>query len=285
MKAYFEGKKHLFEGLYISQVEQDWTFYPVVHIDYSLVEYKIDVETFRRTLLAHLCLIAEDHDIQLDEADIPTSFIQLVKALEEKCQQKVVVLVDEYDKPMVDTLTNEEKFRENREVLRSLYTNFKDLDASLRFVFLTGVSRFSKVSIFSGLNNLEDLSNSDEFSTVVGFTQEEIEGYFSPYFKAIEEKLNIDTPRVLQLMKVWYNGFSFDGVLELQDKIYIIEFKFAPTGRVKRIETLSRNAIKQIHAKRYYEAYTNANKHILLLGLGFLDKKLHGRLEELSPMA
>lgn len=100
--------------------------------------------------------------------------------------------MDEYDKPMVDTLQNEEKFIENRDVLRSLYTNFKGLDASLKFVMLTGVSRFAKVSIFSGLNNLEDLSNNDEFSTIVGFTQEELESYFEPYMGKLEQKINVN---------------------------------------------------------------------------------------------
>ncbi len=128
----------------------------------------------------------------------------------EKKVGPVVVLVDEYDKPLVDLLTKEDQFLENREILRGLYGTMKALDPYLRSVMLTGVSRFSKVGVFSGMNTLDDISMNPQFYEIVGFNQEELEVYFKPYFKHIETIYQLDHQALLGEVKQYYNGFSWD---------------------------------------------------------------------------
>ena len=185
LKAFFQGKKELFKGLYIYDKIEDWTVYPVIHIDYSKVEYRDTKAIFISSMLAHLQAIGYDYQVTLTQETISAAFNELVLKLHEKYQQKVVVLVDEYDKPLVDSLTNPAEFNRNRIILSSLYGTMKGHDDYLRFVMLTGVSRFSKVSIFSGMNNLTDISQNAAFSTIVGFTQAELEHYFSDYIETV----------------------------------------------------------------------------------------------------
>jgi len=422
-------------------------------------------------MVFHLNIIAKEYGLFLTEKDISTAFNELVIKLHEKFQQKVVVLVDEYDKPLVDSLTKPEQFQENRTILSGLYGTMKAHDAHLRFVMLTGVSRFSKVNVFSGMNNLYDISQNRQYSTIVGFTQEELEANFADHLLALAKNFDLPVSDLLSHVKEWYNGFSFDGVnklynpfsvlalftnfefrnywfstgtptflinlikqqkqlpeefehlkvvdltgsttkiknfplipllyqtgyltiessgrdglapyyylnypnrevrhsfltyitaaflnedesevqpkglalrdalideniplfvkkfqsflsaipgrlhipkeayyhslvylmlrvvgcqilleketdkgridavLEFPDKYYIIEFKFATNARIKQVTTLSKRAIKQIKDKKYYEPYLASGKRILLLGIGFLSKKLHGQLQELK---
>ena len=471
LKSFFLGKKELFKDLYIYKKEKDWTFYPVIHIDYSKVNYRVGTEIFTMSMLAHLQAIADEYDLTLHKPEISTAFNELLLKLYKKYQQKVVVLVDEYDKPLVDSLTNPEQFQENRTILSSLYGTMKGHDAHLRFVMLTGVSRFSKVSVFSGMNNLHDISMNKDYTIMVGFTQEELTNYFGDHLQKLSDTFSMPLPELMPHIREWYNGFSFDGinrlynpfsilklfteyefrnywfatgtptflinlikqqkqlpeafehlktndligsteqienfplipllyqtgyltiekkgrdglrpyyyldypneevrhsflsyiaaafknkheielqpetfalrdalleenidlffqnfqsflsdiparlhipqeayyhslvylilrlvgfkllleketdkgridaVLELMDKVYIMEFKFATATKVKQVTTLSRRALKQIKDKKYYEPYLGQGKKVFLLGLGFLDKELHGRVEELS---
>ena len=136
LKSFFLGKKELFKDLYIYDKEKDWTFYPVVHIDYSLVDYSTSLEIFNISLLENLQTIAREYDLELKNKVIANAFKELILALSEKYNGKVVVLVDEYDKPLVDSLTNEQRFEENRHVLRKLYGTMKGLDGHLRFCLL-----------------------------------------------------------------------------------------------------------------------------------------------------
>jgi len=177
LKSFFLGKKELFKGLDIYDKEKDWAFYPVIHIDYSKVNYRDTKEVFRSSMIFHLKAIANEYEVTLLETDISTAFNELVLKLHQKYQQRVVILVDEYDKPLVDSLTKPAEFERNRLILSSLYGSMKGHDDYLRFVLLTGVSRFSKVSVFSGMNNLDDISMNRAYSTLVGFTQTELEAY------------------------------------------------------------------------------------------------------------
>ncbi len=465
LKSFFEGKQELFEGLFIYKKERSWKKYPVIHIDYSLIEYKKSRTFFETSLLNQINKIAVSNSIKLQNTIIADAFSELVTTLYEKFGP-VVILVDEYDKAMVDLLTEEKRFEENREVLRGLYGAMKGLDAYLRFVMLTGVSRFAKVNVFSGLNNLEDISMDESFSAIAGFTQSELETYFKDHLKGVQKKFGFSWQELLQQYKHKYNGYSWDGnqrlynpfsilkslkeqdfgnywfstgtpsflielakkqkalpaqventivadlighssnfktlplmallfqtgyltivavereginkyyhlgypndevqfaftsyllamfvgkdefdvqpeaiwlrralkeentekflkllgsfladiparlhvkkeayyhsliylilrllgvrmlleketnrgridaVLEFDDKVYIIEFKFGTNTRVKKVETLSKQALAQIVAKRYHEPYLSLNKKIILLGIGYLNKKLDGK--------
>lgn len=378
--------------------------------------------------------------------------------------------MDEYDKPLVDLLLNPVRFKENRAILKGLYGNIKGLDASLEFVLLTGVSRFAKVGVFSGLNNLEDITLDKRYSTALGFTQSELEKNFSAHLEKLGKTVDFSLIQLKKEIKFWYNGFSWDGqhrlynpfslfnlfnkevfnnywfstgtptflinliksqkklpesfeqikvsdltgsvenfksfplmpllfqtgyltidrvvkdgvrqnyllnfpneevrhslityiaaefvnkdqyeiqpeilklrdalleerpadfiqylqsffadiparlhlpkeayyhslvymllrltgtqmlleketdkgridgVLELSDKVYIIEFKFATNRRIKRVETLAQKALRQIELKKYYEAFLTSDKKIILFGIGFLDKKIFGQVKYL----
>ncbi len=222
LKAFFEGREELFRELYIHDKVKDWKKHPVVHIDYSRISYKDGKAIFQQSLLNHLNEIAFDYGLTLENTILGDAFTELVKKLQSQ-YGKVVVLVDEYDKAMVDTLTKEEQFEENREVLRGLYSAMKGLDEYLRFVMLTGVSRFAKVSVFSGLNNLEDISMDSAFSNAVGFTQEELEANFEPHLKQVQEKFGFSWEELLGHYRSQYNGYSWDGESTLYNPFSILK--------------------------------------------------------------
>ena len=216
LKAFFQGKKELFENLAISNEVVEWNSYPIIHIDYSLVDYSHSLEVFRESLLDHLEEVATEYDLQLEKTGLSGAFVELVKKLVRKFQKPVVVLVDDYDKPLIDSLGQENRFNENRAILRNLYGTIKVLDKDLRFVMLTGVSRLAKVGIFSGMNNLDDISMNSTFGGIVGFTQEELELYFQDYLNSLSDRFSMDKKSLMLHIQQWYNGFSFDGI----DKLY-----------------------------------------------------------------
>ena len=139
---------------------------------------------------------------------------------------KVVFLVDEYDKPIIDYLevSNLTQGEKNRDTLRGFYSVLKNADEYLELVFITGISKFSKVSIFSHLNNLRDITSNAEFSTLVGYTQMEIELYFDDYLQEIEVSLNLAREELIRLMKIWYNGFSWDGINKVYNPFGTLNF-------------------------------------------------------------
>ncbi len=152
--------------------------------------------------------LARLQNIELRKSTAKDRFLELLQNL--STQAKVVVLVDEYDAPILDYLgTQPKKAFENREILRNFYKVIKDVDHLLRFVFITGVSKFSKVGVFSGLNNLIDLSFEPEFATILGYTQSELETSFEEELALAGEHLNLDKPSLLAQIKTWYNGYRF----------------------------------------------------------------------------
>ena len=223
LKAYFEGKSELFKGLHIYDKEKNWNKYPIIHLDYALIQYRKDTKTFEASLLSYLESIAKQYGLIIKQSIIPNFFNELVIELYKK-QGPVVILVDEYDKPLVDLLTNEKQFYENREVISGLYATMKSLDAYLQFVMLTGVSRFAKVNVFSGLNNLNDISMSSDYSQIVAFSQDEIEQYFQPYLQKIQNKFHTTRNILLETIRSQYNGFSWDGLNRLYNPFSFIKF-------------------------------------------------------------
>jgi len=204
LQEIFEGNKKLFEGLYIYD---KWDFeerYPVIKINWggdlrtpSMVKNRLeDILLYNQKKLGVICNKTEQFD---------SCFEELIRKTHEKYQKPVVILIDEYDKPIIDNLDQMEVAKANREILKSLYVIMKDNDRYIKFAFLTGVSKFTKASIFSGLNNLEDISLTPEFGTVCGYTQHDIETTFLPYLEGVNFKK----------LQFWYNGYNF-----LNDKVY-----------------------------------------------------------------
>lgn len=222
LRSFFEGQEALFRGLYLHEQVREWKKYPVVHIDYSTVEYLESTPAFKESLLYQLNRIAESYGLNLSNTIIQNAFVELIEVLHSK-YGLVVILIDEYDKPLVDTLTNEKQFKENREILRGLYGSMKGLDRYLRFVMLTGVSRFAKVGVFSGLNNLEDISTDEAFATIVGFTQEELEANFEPYLNEVQKKFGFSWEELLDYYRFQYNGYSWDGKNTLYNPFSVLK--------------------------------------------------------------
>ena len=189
----------------------DWQEYPVIHLDYSKIVYQQGSAVFEQSLLNTLKVVAENYEMNSDFEVARDFFNDLVVKLHKKFGRKVVVLIDEYDKPLVDNLLEPKKFKENQGILRGLYGNIKGLDAHLEFVMLTGVSRFSKIGIFSGLNNLEDITIDDRYHSIVGFSQEEVNDYFSAHLATLVQKTGLTLAKLQEHIKFWYNGFSWDG--------------------------------------------------------------------------
>lgn len=203
LQEIFEGNKGLFEGLYIHN-KYDFEPYPVIKIDWSG-----DFKTIESTIKTANFILERNQKrlgIQCATNDAPAiCFAKLIQEAYVKYQKPVVVLVDEYDKPILDNLDNTQRALENRDFLRSFYVQLKANDRYLKFAFLTGISKFSKANIFSGLNNLEDISLMPDFGNICGYTQNNIEQEFREYSKGCD----------LKKIKSWYNGYYF-----LKDRIY-----------------------------------------------------------------
>ena len=187
LESYFLGKRELFKGLKIDSLEKEWKTYPVFHMDFNGLDY-----TDSNTLHKKLNTFFSDYEAVYgtDERDmtIGDRFAKLLHRAHEKTGQKCVVLIDEYDKPMLDVMETKRTVsidgdamsleEYNREILRAFYSTFKAADRDLKFVFLTGITKFSQVSIFSGLNQIRDISMLRKYGTICGITEQEIDTYF-----------------------------------------------------------------------------------------------------------
>jgi hypothetical protein len=208
LKEIFEGNRELFEGLWIYDSGYEWEAHPVVRIDFSQLKVTTS-EKLESGIKKMLSRIAKLNDITLEEGEYYEQFYDLIFQLAVESGKGVVVLVDEYDKPLIDNVNDVEEARRIREVLKGFYTILKAMDEHLRFVFLTGVSKFSKVGVFSGLNNLKDITMDDRFATMLGVTEREVDFYFSEYVRAIAENEEISEGELRREIQEWYNGFCF----------------------------------------------------------------------------
>ena len=173
MEAYFLGKKHLFEGLAMEQLETEWTEYPVLHIDFSLTKYT-QAEDLTVQLNNLLSRYEAVYGTKAEETDFATRFGGIIRRAYEKTGKQVVVLIDEYDAPLLDSNSDSELQKFLRNEMRKFFSPLKGLGKYLRFLFITGISKFSQVSIFSELNNLQNISMRDEVSELCGITKEEL---------------------------------------------------------------------------------------------------------------
>lgn len=218
----FKGSKNLFEGLYIYD-KWDWTSsYNIIHVDFSTIDHKTP-QDLEYSLMTFLDDLAEEHSINLQNLRLTGKFAELIRKLH-ATGKKVVVLVDEYDKPIIKHLDNIDLAESNRDVLSSFYQVLKGSDKYLRFVFLTGVSKFSKTSIFSELNNLTDLTLSPKFAKICGHTQKELEKCFKDYIDEFISEHDVLRDVFLSLIKEWYNGYSWDGKNFLYNPYSILNF-------------------------------------------------------------
>ena len=167
LEAYFQGRKELFEGLAISKLETEWKQYPVLHIDLNAADYRSE-EALTSILNGHLYYFEETYGRNPIENTVSERFKGVIKRACEQTGRHVVILVDEYDKPLLQAIGNEELQDNYRKILKSFYGVAKTMDSYIRLAFFTGVTKFSKVSVFSDLNNLKDISLDDRFAEICG---------------------------------------------------------------------------------------------------------------------
>jgi len=200
LKSAFSGQKELFQGLFLER-NWDWKVtYPVVHISFGagVVQNKKDLyNNFDYILNDH----ARKYGISYTYEDPKNRFAQLIQSLYEMFKMHVVVLVDEYDKPILDNISDTQTAVTIREELKNIYSVIKDSDPYIKFVFITGVSKFSKVSLFSGLNNLNDITIESPYSAICGYTQKDLETVFADRLEGVD----------LDEVKKWYNGYNWLG--------------------------------------------------------------------------
>ncbi len=207
-EAYFQGRKHLFEGLAIEQLETEWKQYPVLHLDLNAKKYAC-LEDLISMLTLHLEKWEEMYGNEMVERSPEERFAYIIRRAYEQTGRGVVVLVDEYDKPMLQAILDEPLMDEFRCTLKAFYGVLKSADRYLRFVFLTGVTKFAQVSVFSDLNQLNDISMKPPYATVCGITQEELIRTFTPELKQLGEVNGLTWEETVTKMTAMYDGYHF----------------------------------------------------------------------------
>jgi hypothetical protein len=208
LKAYFQGKKALFDGLAIAGLETEWQEYPVIHLDFNSGVYT-SLDEFKDTLDILLFRHEEVWGAEEKEKTFPARFHGLIQRMYKKTGKQAVVLVDEYDKPLLESMADEKLNAELRAVLKPFYGVLKSADAALRFVMLTGVTRFSKVSIFSDLNQLNEIGMDTAFSGICGITETELLENFKPELEMLAKNNNETFEETVELVRKNFNGYRF----------------------------------------------------------------------------
>ena len=209
IEEYFKGRRELFEGLAISKHECDWTEHPVLHLDLSGCKGETD-ESLNAVLLNYLSIWEEWFSIPTNlsvQTDI--RFKNLIRIAHEKTGKRVVILVDEYDKPLLETVSDEERQKKFRNDLRAFYSNLKSQDEHIRFAMLTGVTKFGHLSIFSDLNNLKDISLDSAYSAICGISEDELHQYFHESVTEFAKATGDTVENIYAKLKVNYDGYHF----------------------------------------------------------------------------
>ena len=212
-EAYFKGRRDLFTGLAVEQLEKKWEEYPVLHLDLNAEKYD-SPDRLDAILSNQLTQWEAIYGRGEDETTLSSRFLGVIRRASEQAGRGVVVLVDEYDKPLLQAIQNEPLLNSYRSTLKAFYGVLKSADRYLRFAFLTGVTKFSQVSVFSGLNQLNDISLNYDFSTLCGITREELLANFEPEIAALSQANDINTKEVVETMTRQYDGYHFSKICE-----------------------------------------------------------------------
>jgi hypothetical protein len=211
MKYAFEGRKDLFTGLWLEK-NYDFKPHPVIRIDFSLLDF--EDRSLKESLVESFIQTAEEYQLTIKSKTPKSAFEELIRKLSKI--GKVVVLIDEYDKPITDNLFDAKKRNLHTEVLKTVYGILKPLDGFLHQVVITGVSKIGKLSLFSDLNNIQDISLNPKFATLCGYTKNEIEHHFPDYLESLSKYFKKPLKELWDDIRFWYNGYSWDGI----NKVY-----------------------------------------------------------------
>ena len=208
LEAYFLGKRELFKGLAMESLEKDWTVHPVLHMDLNTEKYDTEASLENKLELTLKQWEAE-YGHNPDEYSVATRFEGVIRRAAKKMGQKVVILIDEYDKPMLQAITNPKLQTKFRNTLKAFYGALKSCDGSIHFAMLTGVTKFSKVSVFSDLNNLMDISMDNRYAELCGISDAELHQYFDEDIHSLADTLGVDYAKACELLKENYDGYHF----------------------------------------------------------------------------
>ena len=269
LESYFKGEKNLFEGLKIASLEKEWKSFPVFHIDFSMGCYE-KPEGLQEVLENHLGKWEKQYGLENHASQFGIRFSNIISEVRQQTGKKVVVLVDEYDKPLLDVLMTPQE-ETNRNILKDFYGVFKYSDPDLRFVFLTGVTKFSQVSIFSGFNQVKDISMDSRFDALCGITGRELQDYFDEELEKLASKYACTKETLYEMFKKRYDGYHFSeqmlgvynpfSVLNALDSMRLDDFWFStgtPTYLVKllhRSQTDMQKILSRAYAKKYFVDY------------------------------
>lgn len=211
LHAFFEGKRELFKGLAIdSWDEWDWEEYPVIHIDLNAKNYTYK-ESLQERINAQLIDYEATYDVTAPDTSIDGRFGAIIKKAYEMTGRRVAVLIDEYDKPILDNLHDDTMLEMHRDSLRAFYSVLKSSDQYIRFIFLTGVTKFGQLNVFSGLNNISDISLLNEYSGICGITESELRKYFDSGVRRCAEEWECTVEEAYGQLKHYYDGYHFSG--------------------------------------------------------------------------
>lgn len=208
VEAYFQGRRDLFKGLALDSLTDDWEVHPIFHLDLNNRNYR-DEKSLDKELNEHLEEWEAIFGDEKKDRDPEERFAYLIKRAYTTTGKKVVILIDEYDKPLLNAINRPALADVYRETLKAFYANLKTMDPYIEMAILTGVARFSKVSIFSDLNNLRDISFDERYSAVCGITENELQSYFNPGIRQLASKMGMDQEEVIMELRRRYDGYHF----------------------------------------------------------------------------
>ena len=208
LKAYFEGKRELFQGLAMEQLEQEWRVHPVLHLDLNIEKYASQ-ESLDNILESNLVQWEKLYGADPSERSLSLRFAGIVRRAYEKTGERVVILVDEYDKPLLQSISNKALQDEYRATLKPFYGVLKTMDGCIRFALLTGVTKFGKVSVFSDLNNLNDISMDNRYTEICGISEKELHQYFNEDIQKMADKDGVTYEDMSERLRQNYDGYHF----------------------------------------------------------------------------
>ncbi|WP_455625965.1 ATP-binding protein [Parabacteroides sp.] len=259
LEAYFLGKKELFEGLAIERLEKDWDTYPILHLDLNARNYKT-VESLEEELNKHLEIWEKTYQSPYHDRKPEERFFHVIRHAYERTGKRVVILVDEYDKPLLQTLGDPELQEAYRSMLKPFYGVLKSLDGYIRFALLTGVTKFGKVSVFSDLNNLDDISMQLPYASICGMTEEELRLYFEEDIHTLSSTLKQSYDETLGTLRRRYDGYHFT---EESEGVYnpfslLNAFKYMRLGDYW-FETGTPSYLVELLRRTHYDLYAMAH--------------------------
>ena len=208
LEAYFQGKKELFEGLAVEKLEKDWIKYPILHLDLNIEKYDTS-ESLDNILDKSLTAWEKLYGAEPSERSFSLRFAGIIERACKLAGQRVVILVDEYDKPMLQAIGNEELQKEFRNTMKAFYSVLKTMDGCIQFAFLTGVTKFGKVSVFSDLNNLDDISMRKQYVDICGVSEKELHDNLEIELHELADAKELTYGELCNRLREYYDGYHF----------------------------------------------------------------------------